>query len=65
MASEQVLLVPTPFCRKDTLIAESNITPWTDADFKRAAEISGGLFDSQAEQIWRWRDQNEMLVVER
>src|SRR6266511_4163561 len=47
------------------IIAESNITPWTDADFKRAAEIGGGLFDGLAEQVRRWRDQNETLEVER
>jgi excisionase family DNA binding protein len=49
----------------DELIAESNITPWTDADFKRAAKLGGGLFDSLAEQVKRWRDQNETLEAER
>jgi excisionase family DNA binding protein len=43
----------------DELIAESNITPWTDADFKRAAEIGRGLFDNLAERVRKWRDQNE------
>jgi excisionase family DNA binding protein len=49
----------------DDLVAESNITPWTDADFKRAAELGGGLFDSLAEQVRRWRDQNETMEAER
>ncbi len=49
----------------DELIAESNITPWRDADFERAAEIGGGLFDSLAEQVRKWRDQNETLEAER
>jgi hypothetical protein len=49
----------------DELIAESNITPWTDADFKRAADIGRGLFESLAEQVRKWRDQNEMLEAER
>ncbi len=35
------------------------------SDFKRAAEIGGGLFDGLAEQVRRWRDQNETLEVER
>jgi len=49
----------------DEIIAESNITPWTDADFERAAEIGGDLFDGFAEQVRKWRDQNEMLEAER
>jgi hypothetical protein len=49
----------------DELVAESNITPWTDADFERAAEIGRGLFDGLAEQVRRWRDQNEMQEAER
>ncbi|MGH9855618.1 MAG: helix-turn-helix domain-containing protein [Blastocatellia bacterium] len=49
----------------DEIIAESNVTPWTDADFERAAEIGGGLFDGFAEQVRRWRDQNEILEAER
>ena len=48
----------------DELVAESNITPWTDTDFKRAAEIGRGLFDGLAEQVRRWRDQNEMQEAE-
>jgi|SRR5215510_255202 len=47
------------------IFAESNVTPWTDADFERAAEIGGGLFDGFAEQVRRWRDQNEILEGER
>src|SRR5215468_5108521 len=27
------------------IIAESNVTPWTEADFERAAEIGRGLFE--------------------
>jgi len=49
----------------DEIIAESNITPWTDADFARAAEIGGSLFDGFAEQVRKWRDQNEILEAER
>jgi len=49
----------------EEIIAESNITPWTDADFERAAEIGGGLFDGFAEQVRKWRDQNEILEAER
>jgi hypothetical protein len=49
----------------DELIAESNITPWTDTDFERAAEIGGGLFKGLAEQVRRWRDQNETPEAER
>ncbi len=49
----------------DEIIAESNVTPWTDADFERAAEIGGGLFDGFAEQVRQWRDQNETLEAER
>ena len=49
----------------DEIIAESNVTPWTDADFERAAEIGEGLFDGFAEQVRKWRDQNEMLEAER
>lgn len=30
----------------DEIIAESNVTPWTDEDFERAAEIGKGLFDN-------------------
>src|SRR5262245_3826803 len=40
----------------DEIIAESNIAPWTDADFERAVEIGAGLFDSLAEQFRRWRE---------
>jgi hypothetical protein len=47
------------------IIAESNVRPWTDADFERAAEIGGGLFDGFAEQVRRWRDQNEISEAER
>lgn len=47
------------------IIAESNATPWTDADFERAAKIGGGLFDGFAEQVRKWRDQNEILESER
>jgi excisionase family DNA binding protein len=49
----------------DEIIAESNVTPWTDADFERAAEIGGGLFEGFAEQVRKWRDQNEALEAER
>jgi len=49
----------------DELIAESNITPWTDSDFERAAEIGQGLFENLAEQVRKWRDQNETLEAER
>jgi len=49
----------------DEIIAESNITPWTDADFERAAEIGRGLFDGFAEQVRKWRDQDEILEAER
>ena len=47
------------------IIGESNVTPWTDADFERAAKIGGELFDGFAEQIKRWRDQNEIMETER
>src|SRR5215510_5826949 len=47
------------------IIAESNITPWTDADFERAAEIGRGLFDGFAEQVRKWRDQDQLLEAER
>jgi excisionase family DNA binding protein len=49
----------------DEIIAESNVTPWTDADFERAAEIGKGLFDGFAEQVRKWRDQDELLEAER
>jgi excisionase family DNA binding protein len=49
----------------DEIIAESNVTPWTDTDFERAAEIGGGLFDGLAEQVRKWRDQDQLLEVER
>jgi excisionase family DNA binding protein len=49
----------------DEIIAESNITPWTDADFERAAEIGRGLFDGFAEQVRKWRDQDQILEAER
>jgi hypothetical protein len=49
----------------DELVAQSNITPWTDTDFERAAEIGRGLIDGLAEQVRRWRDQNETLEAER
>jgi excisionase family DNA binding protein len=49
----------------DEIIAESNVTPWTDADFELAAEIGKGLFDDFAEQVRRWRDQDELLEAER
>jgi len=49
----------------DEIIAESNVTPWTDADFERAAEIGRGLFDGFAEQVRKWRDQAEILEAER
>lgn len=49
----------------DELVAESNIKPWTDTDFERATEIGRGLFDGLAEQVRRWRDQNEMQEAER
>lgn len=49
----------------DELIAESNITPWKDTDFECAAEIGRGLFDGFAEQVRRWRDQNETPEAER
>jgi len=49
----------------DEIIAESNVTPWTDADFERAAEIGGDLFDGFAELVRKWRDQNEILEAER
>ncbi len=49
----------------DEIIAESNITPWTDADFELAAEIGRGLFDDFAEQVRKWRDQDELLEAER
>ncbi len=49
----------------DEIIAESNVTPWTDADFERAVEIGKGLFDGFAEQVRKWRDQDELLEAER
>lgn len=49
----------------DEIIAESNVMPWTDADFERAAEIGRGLFDGFAEQVRKWRDQDEILEAER
>lgn len=49
----------------DEIIAESRIGPWTDADFKRAAQIGKGLFNGFAEEVRRWRDQNEILEAER
>jgi hypothetical protein len=49
----------------DQLIAESNITPWMDTDFERAAEIGRRLFDGFTEQVRRWRDQNETQEAER
>jgi len=49
----------------DEIIAESNVTPWTDTDFEQAAEIGRGLFDGFAEQVRQWRDQNEALEAER
>ena len=49
----------------DEIIAESNVTPWTDADFERAAEIGRGLFEGFAEQVRKWRDQDEILEAER
>ncbi|HKQ76153.1 MAG TPA: helix-turn-helix domain-containing protein [Blastocatellia bacterium] len=49
----------------DEIIAESNVTPWTDADFDRASEIGEGLFEGFAEQVRRWRDQNEILEADR
>ncbi|MCI0663108.1 MAG: excisionase family DNA-binding protein [Acidobacteria bacterium] len=49
----------------DEIIAESNVAPWTDADFERAAEIGESLFDGFAEQVRKWRDQNEILETER
>jgi excisionase family DNA binding protein len=49
----------------DEIIAESNVTPWTDADFERAAEIGKGLFDGFAEQARKWREQDELLEAER
>lgn len=49
----------------DEIIAESNVTPWTDADFERAAEIGKGLFDGFAEQVRKRRDQDELLEAER
>jgi hypothetical protein len=41
----------------DEIIAESNVMPWTDADFERAAEIGRGLFDGFAERVRKWRDE--------
>jgi len=49
----------------DEIIVESNVTPWTDADYDRAAEIGKGLFDGFAEQVRKWRDQDELLDAER
>jgi|SRR5262245_41987112 len=49
----------------DEIIAESNVTPWTDADFERAAEIGEGLFEGFADRVRKWRDQNENLEAER
>src|SRR5262245_20320931 len=49
----------------DEIIAESNVTPWTDADFERAAEIGGGLFEGFAEQVRKWRDQDQLSEAER
>jgi len=49
----------------DEIIAESNVTPWTDADFERAAEIGKGLFDGFADQVRKWRDQDQLLEAER
>ena len=49
----------------DEIIAESNVTPWTDADFERATEIGRGLFDNFAEEVRKWRDQDELLEAER
>ncbi len=49
----------------DEIIAESNVTPWTDADFERAAEIGRGLFDGFAERVRKWRDEYGILEAER
>ena len=49
----------------DEIIAESNITPWTDADFERAAEIGGELFDDFTEEVREWRGQNEISEAKR
>lgn len=49
----------------DEIIAESNVTPWTDADFGRAAEIGRGLFDGFAERVRKWRDEYETSETER
>jgi excisionase family DNA binding protein len=49
----------------DEIIAESNVMPWTDADFERAAEIGRGLFEGFAEQVRNWRDQDQLLEAER
>lgn len=49
----------------DEIIAESNLTPWTEADFDRAARIGRGLFGGFAEQVRKWRDENEILEAER
>jgi excisionase family DNA binding protein len=49
----------------DEIIAESNVTPWTDADFERAAEIGRGLFDGFAERVRKWRDEYGVLEAER
>lgn len=49
----------------DEIIVESNVTPWTDADFERAAEIGRGLFDGFAEQVRKWRDEYGISEAER
>ena len=49
----------------DEIIAESGVKPWTDADFERAAAIGAGLFNGFAEQVRKWRDENEILENER
>jgi excisionase family DNA binding protein len=49
----------------DEIIAESNVTPWTEADFERAAEIGRGLFDGFAERVRKWRDEYGISEAER
>ena len=45
----------------DEIVAESNVSHWTDADSERASEMDKGLFDGFAGQVRKWRDQDEAL----
>jgi excisionase family DNA binding protein len=63
--SKQVAGGKTLMKSLDEIISESKVTAWTEIDFKRAAGIGRGLFDGFADQVRKWRDQNEVLEDER